>query len=799
MKLIKLLPIYIFMILSLILVHGANTVTINSPADVTWTDEALNYTSGFNVSWEDPTEANLGTATCNLYIRPSNTSDNIQELNRSVTPLYNEWVNFTAQGTEDVSYSDFIVLNGSNDLTGYYVYGTGDNLGSLKLTVNTYNNSEVNVTYNVTTGLRVEAYKYGEVVLPNRSSTIMYMNSTIPENNTILYVSVECCNSTAFTPACFNADLSLYQDITVPTISIGYINATLTGTIAQNFTINSTQNIVNISSRSGTFQNFTLPDGNYTSANIIGAINGNISGLIATSTPVTGEVILTSNISGSGSILTIGGGANHSMIILGFTVGGTDSGEDTIHELNNTWVDDPNKLILIPVDRDYSYGTSYSCSILNTTDTFGTVSTTNNTAINVSGATIPDGVYTDLVGSCEDLVGNQVNTSVYSLSIDTVTPVIVYQGQTPADGSNQTSAEVNINLSITEQNFDALILSFDGTNYYANSTNNCSGTAPDYECVINVSDVSSKNGIIFYYTVNDSAGNIVSAAGSRTFSVDAGGSPTISQLNWTITDTSLPFNFTITDTTPNACEARVYDRLDTLVTTITGTLGTIGATTECIGTIVPSNIVTSGEFKLQYYAIDDQANSVTSNKTGVMKELDTGWNLITHSDLNNTIQSICNRIQYCTQASVFDNSAKTYTTYSASTPTVNNETNILSGEALLVYVSQDDYYLANQYYPTGGTSAENISLSTGGWNSMGLIVDSNMSSILDMTDLVASGNNVTWASVLNVTSDKYLTCSASTDTCTVTGIVPGLIMLYKGDAVWVLTDAGIVINRTEVT
>lgn len=466
---------------------------------------------------------------------------------------------------------------------------------------------------------------------------------------------------------------------------------------------------------------------------------------------------------------------------------------------NDTWTTSTSARFQVNVtDSGYEGSSTHTVSIVNFSDasqTFASGTTTDGVAINVT-TTVSDGTTAMEVKVCDPAGNCNSTVAEYTIKVDTTNPTVSFVSPTIDDGGNTTTSSVYINFTIVETNKDTVTLNFDGTDYVIAGAN-LTGTTPNYNGFYNVTGLSAARNIEYNVTVNDSAGNEITTT-MRTISVDLAGTAVTTVENWTVTDSVASYRILVTDTTPYTCTTNIYDSSIALKATKTGAWGTIGATTNCTGTFDASDIVTEGEFTVQYTVTDEAGNSAASNKTGIMNPLYDGWNLVTWGDDNNTISTICDTMDYCTQASLFDNAASSYTTYSTSTPSVNNDTQITEGDAFYVYVSADDYLIVNDYMPESGVSTENITLKTSAWNTLGLFYNTTINTTLYATNVSGAGA-ITWSSLVDTDADAYYTCSKSLALCTGTTETPATIVLPRGRAVWVLTDGAMIINRSTLS
>lgn len=464
---------------------------------------------------------------------------------------------------------------------------------------------------------------------------------------------------------------------------------------------------------------------------------------------------------------------------------------------NDTWLTYNDPWFYINVtDSGNTHGSTFAVAIINASNasvSHGSTTTSNATAVNLS-LSLSDGNYTVNLRATDPAGNFNKSTYTYDFQVDTTDPALTYQSDTIADGGNTTEVHFYINFSVTEAYLETINLTFDSTDYILVLANNCtSNNLPIWYCSYNVTGLSAENDIAYNFTINDTAGNLLTSA-TRTISVDTA-SPTIdNKWNWSVTDSVASWNFTFTDTTPDTCYAYVWNRSSDLVATKTGTINSTSS--DCTGTFSQSDIAVEGAFTIEYYLRDEPANSVTGNLSGVMTNLyEDQWNLITYASFNQTVENICSGIEYCTNIAVYNNSAKTYTTYSTSTPTVNNDTMVNPGDAMIVYVSDDDYLIGNDHIPKNGNTNENITLYTG-WNTMGLVYNTTMNTTIFYKQ---NGTmfNITWGSLYDADADTFYTCSRAANLCAGTSDTANNIMLPKGYAVWVMAD-NVTINRSVI-
>lgn len=340
------------------------------------------------------------------------------------------------------------------------------------------------------------------------------------------------------------------------------------------------------------------------------------------------------------------------------------------------------------------------------------------------------------------------------------------------------------------------------------NVNRCSG---NINCYYNFTNIGDKKDIKYNVTVNDSGAGNTGTTATRYVSIDTT-SPVISEAyNWTYSNSIINFRIRTNDTTASTGTVRVYDRDGTLRTNITATLEAtvVNGDTNFTGTIEGDNVSIEGVFRVEYNITDELSNSVQYNMTGIYTKLYDGWNLIGYAGANGSgvgkeIHEICTDTQYCTQMSYFYNAHanKSFATYSTSTPSVNNGTRVQPGDAVHIYLSSDSYILSKDERPspgdTTGPVSENITVSDGGWNTMGLITAGNMTSVWNATNTTGS-KPITYVSYINQSAETYYTCRKSINLCAGTSTTPTNIQLYEGWAVWILTTINSTINRSTIS
>jgi hypothetical protein len=478
---------------------------------------------------------------------------------------------------------------------------------------------------------------------------------------------------------------------------------------------------------------------------------------------------------------------------------------DSIGFVNNTWQSTtPVRMEMTPIDSGALLGGSLNCSIVDfstPTTAHESETTSNNTAVNVTW-TSSDGQY-NITGACKDQALNTiVNGTFYTVKIDTTTPVLTHNS--PANATVSTVNYILLNWSLTELNLDTIQLEWNGVNETV-GTGNCTGTAPAYTCTYNKTGIAAVRRLTYKIYANDSASNIGVSA-TRTVSVDLA-SPTVSVIyNLSVSASVATYRISMNETTPASCIGTIYQRNgSTTGNTVTGTLSISTGLSNCSGTVANTDVVYEGDFRMEFNISDDAGNSVLANKTGVYKNLFAGWNMISNTGSSRNTSTFCSEIANCTQVSYINNtrnSGTIFQTYSTSTPSVNNGITLNSGDAVLVYVSANtSYYILDDYLPTTPATGENITLYDGGWNGWGITKDANISAVYNAVTWGTALKNVTYAALRNTSAGKHYTCKRSSNLCAGTSTLATNIPVYKGDAVWALTDlnANYTINRTGVT
>lgn len=485
--------------------------------------------------------------------------------------------------------------------------------------------------------------------------------------------------------------------------------------------------------------------------------------------------------------------------------------EGTRSHVTDTWTSDTSlRVEMLPVDTTLLYGDQFTCFIKNNTGALDVVTedTDNGTAVNIT-FTMSDGNYSFDIG-CRDPANNTNTTNTaYNIFVDTTSPTVTILHPSDNNISSQTWAVLN--FTVVEKYLDAIILNWNGTSTWINSTTKCSVLVDNItnKCLYNKTGLTEMTGIVYNVTVNDSTGNIVTST-SQTIKADFRPVGFRNVYNFTISNSSLSFIIAATDYTPTTCQAQILNSDGSNTQNVTGTIGPVGpdGNFNCTGTILPSDIDFEGAFKVRYKIVDGLDNTNYTNKSGVKTDLFSGWNLIawgdeTRSSTSNNITDVCNYIHNCSQASWFNNTDKTFKTFSQSTPTTNGKTVMTKGDPFMIYVALESFVLTNDYYP-GDTDSEKYELIyTSGWNTIGILQNANISGLLNVitnnTNVTLSEKNITMATWINASSSTpgYMTCGRSANLCT-GGRNPNDINLYKGYGAWALSNANVTINRTAI-
>lgn len=390
------------------------------------------------------------------------------------------------------------------------------------------------------------------------------------------------------------------------------------------------------------------------------------------------------------------------------------------------------------------------------------------------------------------------------------------------DGTVGNSSFYLLNFSINGRNLTNITVTFNGTAFpigvnrnvtTGTFAGNCTGTEPALNCIYNKSALGSGRQMVWNVSVNDSVtGGNGSISSSKTLIVDTTvGATYTSTPNWSISGSAATLTFQFTDFSPRNCSANVYTSEDSVYTRtikIPGTLGTttLAGATNCTVVVYGENVTGEGNFVLEYEEGDQSGAGVLTkvNITGIKTNLYTGWNLVTYPYLDSlNLSDYCRLFMYCTQIALRNNNNGTYFTFSMLTPSVGGTQTIPVATPVLVYVNNSDYAMQRDYLPAAGNNQINATVFNNTWNTLGLILDANMSAVLNAPNFNTSEKNITFASWMNQT--KFVTCRASIILCTGSWSTdPTKISLYKGAGVWVLVEntvakASYTINRSRIS
>ncbi len=751
-----------------------------------------------------------------------------------------------ALGTASVTSITLANASWNNETNTTFTFNWTDvndvdiNLADCKLYINhSLNNSDTNLFQNG------NLFGGNASVVSNLTTTIFmnrtFDNTTLGENNTAFYWGIECTNLSSspttgrtevrilyhdnIRPKVFNISSSILNNTWINTDIRIEVNVTENGTNGGMYgdltdceITNGSQVIASVTvaetngSRTGTNVNITnssLADGAYSRLYFrcrdpAGNINSS-SNYINVSMDQTVPVFISFNDP------TPADGGNQSNNTITFNV--------TVFDLNlegiNVEFDGANRSINLTMDimeppqsvtlihanvtdstlyhQNYSYFiTAFDKNLdetLNSSRVNITIKgngTNNASSINwqsIEGA-VKYRIY-NFSGNASDLILN--HTSYFEVSNNS----FVHYGQ-DFDGSGTPPNSVTTNAS---------------------SFSRCNASRPftgPVTCNITNSSVGDKRNYLVRVYLNDSAENVV-VSDYRNFSVDTRAPRFAILFNWTFASKIVTWKVEINDNTPTDCIAKIHDRNGNYVTNSTGTLGHVGSEyTNCTGTFNASEIDIEGAFNIFYNLTDGTGKTNQTSKAGVMTNLYVGWNFITFPDANKSVLEICDGIADCTRVSVFNNSAglggKAFTTYSNSTRSVNNDTEVINARAILVYVTQRSYVVSNDAIPdyTNLSSQWNVSLEIPGWNLVGLLFNTSMNKTLTaitmngtLEDHTSEGQNMSYVSWLNASAERFYSCKRTLNKCSSTSAVPKDINLKKGYAVWMMPKSqNLSINRS---
>ncbi len=497
--------------------------------------------------------------------------------------------------------------------------------------------------------------------------------------------------------------------------------------------------------------------------------------------------------------------------------------------VNNTYISASTvRLELTVNDSTDLDGFQFSCSITNVTDQSEVLAS----GFNLDNATLTNITWTPRANTnnsfyvnCSDPAGNSVRSDGYTVILDSTTPDVNLTSPSDNNVTNfndvsVTAVNITINFTFTELNVNAsgITLYWNGTAESINLTSNCTAgppaIPPKYNCSTMKNLITNTRNLQYNFSVKDNAGTIGWSA-QQNISVDLDYPYITIVKNFTISDSILAYSVFIQDFNPESCIVEISNKTNVLVNNVTGTLQNTSAAglTECRGTINGTNIGLEGNFTLQF-KVNDSLNRINAtNKTGLMVDLFNGWNLVSWSDIsstgtNNTLQEICRTVGNCSSTSWFNNSAaaKSFVTYSERTPGINNGTPIERGRAFFINVNRTEFLIMNNYMPSTLPTQGylmNLSITTGGWNILGLPFYANVSSVLNATTNRTSEReegtaNVTYASWVDIENNKYITCRKSISKCSASSSLPEDIPLKPGYAIWVLGANNVTINKATI-
>ena len=393
----------------------------------------------------------------------------------------------------------------------------------------------------------------------------------------------------------------------------------------------------------------------------------------------------------------------------------------------------------------------------------------------------------------------------------------------PTNGSTYDTNHIWANITLNDSYAEYCTVDIGNTNgtVFANvSTSNDSATT----AYVNITDYLTDSAFgkwhnLTYYC-NDTLGN-VSSSSLMQFRTDTTDPTITSWWNFTQTNTTsdayLNVGFNITDKNIDSCGVRLYQEDGTYITK-TGSLTAVAESRNCSVNLTSSDVTESGDFIIERWANDSAGNiAYSSNETGLVNILKGGkWNLVTYSGLasaegtNETIASILNRLPGCTHISLWNNSKgwKNYTTYAASTPSVNNDTQVWLGNATWIYCSEDEIYYRKNYINDeqmgDDTKVELVinGTATGTkWNLFGMLVDKTLNQTLyPATTAISNGyqQNITAVSWYNASSG-YITCVKDfAGTLCTGGYNATEVSIPKSTAVWMLVTDDLTLNRTGI-
>ncbi|MEA2037125.1 MAG: hypothetical protein U9O94_06425, partial [Nanoarchaeota archaeon] len=163
----------------------------------------------------------------------------------------------------------------------------------------------------------------------------------------------------------------------------------------------------------------------------------------------------------------------------------------------------------------------------------------SNRGANYTNSSIADGSYTFII-SCNDTAGNWGDSGTYNFVVDTVYPEINFTSPTPANGTTQTQAWFEVNVSINESDLGEVKYNWNGTNFtmYNDSLvlmmnfDNVSALGENNTYVVDLSGYGN-NGAVTEAAVNTTDckfGNCFTFDGNGDY-IDAGSDDSLTTLN----------------------------------------------------------------------------------------------------------------------------------------------------------------------------------------------------------------------------------------------------------------------------
>lgn len=396
---------------------------------------------------------------------------------------------------------------------------------------------------------------------------------------------------------------------------------------------------------------------------------------------------------------------------------------------------------------------------------------------------------------CND-TGDSGNASLITTKnfyVDLITPEVSTPTNNTAISTNTTAFNINTNVGVGVSGMCQYSVNMsNGTNtYWTNLTNTSAYVwVNDSEIYLQDSHYGKPNN--FSFRCNDSNDEYYESNTYYLY-VDTINPATITSFNMSESSSTVTLNNSFIDNTTCTCEANVYDRFGTLKDTLTGTVSQSNTTGYCSYSLTGDVIASDGAFQVEYVVTDSASNVgyVSSNQTGVMKILYEGWNVLSYPDGMKNLSSICGMVSGCTKVSYYDNTGKAFSTYSTSTPTVNDEIEVNISDAIMIYVSADTYFVSDDYLSLD-EGEENITI-TSGWNLVGLLYNTTLNQTY-----AQNPSNISFIATYDEENSLFYTCKGNTSKCAGTTSNSEQIEIPKGTAVWVRAYDTYSLNRTGV-